>query len=174
VRVARHHVIPMFNDLFTAVTKLVVDTDANVCVGADMLDTTLKGIMQECGSNLDLCTFIPVLRPMLYTNNHRLQCLLVSWISVLHGIPSLDLAPILTEIVDGLMLILKSPNFEVINATDNLLQSLLEYCRDNSENVNCLSLTPLFVQHARSHSSTLKNMSLCWLNELLTLGGRDL
>ena len=42
VRVARHHVMPVFSELFTAITTLATDTDTNVRSGADMLDTTMK------------------------------------------------------------------------------------------------------------------------------------
>uniref|UniRef100_A0A2P2I7F6 Protein VAC14 homolog n=1 Tax=Hirondellea gigas TaxID=1518452 RepID=A0A2P2I7F6_9CRUS len=174
VRVARHNILPVFNDVFTALTMLVTDPDSNVRVGADMLDSTLKGIVKECGEDMDLCALIPVLRPKLYTSNSMLQTLLVSWLVVLHGIPSLELVPVLTEILDALMMILTSPHPEVVKATDGLLMSLLECCRDHADSVNCIALTPQLVVHAQSHNVTLKNMALCWLNELITLGRRQL
>ena len=174
MRVARHHILPVFNDIFHALIDLISDTDNNVCVGADMLDTTLKGIVQEKGEALNLDTIIPIIRAKIYTNNLREQMLLVSWITVLQGIPCMDLSSALSEILDGLMVILGSNNVEVSTLTENLLTSLLSNCRDNPEGVNCIDLTPLFIQHARSHNSLLKSMALLWLNDLLTIGGRVL
>ncbi|XP_018014216.1 protein VAC14 homolog [Hyalella azteca] len=174
VRVARQHIFLVFEELFSALTVLITDPDNHVRVGAGMLDTTMKEVLKECSCSLELCLLIAVIRPKLTTTNCTVQVLLVSWLSLLQSIPSLELVPVLTEILDPLMNILSSKHSEVIKEADALLVSLLESCHHDAEAVDSLSLTPVLLQHAQSDNLSAQYMSLSWLNELLALGGRSL
>ncbi|KAF2355702.1 Vacuole morphology and inheritance protein 14 Fab1-binding region [Trinorchestia longiramus] len=134
----------------------------------------VQEVLKECSCSLEPCFLISVLRPKLTSNNSTVQVLLVSWLSLLQSIPSLDLVLVLTDILDPLMRILDSPHLEVIKEADALLSSLLESCHHHTETVDCLNLTPVLLEHAVSSSPIVQDMSLLWLSELLTLGGRSL
>jgi vacuole morphology and inheritance protein 14 len=82
VKVARGSVLPLFPDLFQALSRLCTDPDTQVKNGSELLDRILKDIVTENNSNFSLEAFMPLLRDGVYTKNSFVRQFIISWISV--------------------------------------------------------------------------------------------
>ena len=82
VKISRQAIIPLFPDVFSALSKLVSDPDVSVKNASELLDRLLKDIITENSQIFDLPSFIPLLRERLLTKNSFARQFLISWISV--------------------------------------------------------------------------------------------
>jgi vacuole morphology and inheritance protein 14 len=82
VKIARQSIIPMFPEVFSALSRLVSDPDVAVKNASELLDRLLKDIITENSSIFDLPSFIPLLRERVHTKNSFARQFLISWISV--------------------------------------------------------------------------------------------
>jgi len=73
----------------------------------------LKDIVTDNSNIFDLVGFIPLLRERIYTENTFAKQFIISWITVLDDVPSIDLVIYLPEILDGLFKMLSDPTFEI-------------------------------------------------------------
>jgi vacuole morphology and inheritance protein 14 len=64
-------------------------------------------------ASFDLVNFMPLLRERLYTKNTFARQFVISWISVLHAVPDINLVIFLPELLDGLFHILEDPTMEI-------------------------------------------------------------
>jgi vacuole morphology and inheritance protein 14 len=64
-------------------------------------------------SSFDLVTFMPLLRERLYTKNTFARQFVISWISVLHAVPDIDMVIFLPDLLDGLLNILEDQTMEI-------------------------------------------------------------
>lgn len=63
-------------------------------------------------NNLDLESFIPLLREGIYSDDLFAKKFIVSWIIILNDIPSIDLVIYLPELLDGLFKMLSDLTLE--------------------------------------------------------------
>lgn len=82
VKIARQAIIPMFPEIFSALSRLVADPDVSVKNASELLDRLLKDIITENSQIFDLPSFIPLLRERISTKNSFARQFLISWISV--------------------------------------------------------------------------------------------
>ena len=68
VKVARDNVLPMFTDIFSAISVVVADPDQNVKNGSELLDRLLKDIVTE-SKKFDVESFVPIMRERMYTRD---------------------------------------------------------------------------------------------------------
>ena len=72
----------------------------------------LQDIVTESAS-FDLVTFMPLLRERIYTKNTHARQFVISWISVLHAVPDINMIVFLPDLLDGLLNILEDPTMEI-------------------------------------------------------------
>lgn len=82
VKISRQAIIPMFPEVFSALSRLVADPDVAVKNASELLDRLLKDIITENSQIFDLPSFIPLLRERVLTKNSFARQFLISWISV--------------------------------------------------------------------------------------------
>ena len=66
--VSREAVLPLFNEMFSAISCVVADPDQNVKNGSELLDRLLKDIVTESKA-FDVESFVPALRERMYTRD---------------------------------------------------------------------------------------------------------
>lgn len=67
----------------------------------------LQDIVTESSQILNLDGFIHLLREQIYVKNSFARQYVISWISVLNAVPEINMVVYLTEILDGLFLMLE-------------------------------------------------------------------
>lgn len=82
VKISRQAIIPMFPEIFSALSRLVADPDVSVKNASELLDRLLKDIITENSQIFDLPSFVPLLRERVLTKNSFARQFLISWISV--------------------------------------------------------------------------------------------
>lgn len=82
VKISRQAIIPMFPEVFSALSRLVTDADVSVKNASELLDRLLKDIITENSQIFDLPSFVPLLRERVLTKNSFARQFLISWISV--------------------------------------------------------------------------------------------
>lgn len=82
VKISRQSIIPLFPEIFSALSKLVSDPDVSVKNASELLDRLLKDIITENSQIFDLPSFAPLLREKILTKNSFARQFLISWISV--------------------------------------------------------------------------------------------
>ena len=60
--------LPLFNEMFSAISCVVADPDQNVKNGSELLDRLLKDIVTESKA-FDVESFVPALRERMYTRD---------------------------------------------------------------------------------------------------------
>lgn len=64
-------------------------------------------------ATFDLVAFMPHLRERLYSKNTFSRQYIISWVSVLHAVPEIELILFLPDILDGLFNMLSDQNIEI-------------------------------------------------------------
>lgn len=64
-------------------------------------------------SSFDLVSFMPLLRERMYTKNTFARQFVISWISVLHAVPDINMVIFLPELLDGLFNILEDQTMDI-------------------------------------------------------------
>lgn len=134
VKVARGAIVPLFPDIFSALSRLVTDPDQSVKNGSELLDRLLKvsvsdfvvnihflndffplkqDIVTESSQTFDLDSFIPLIRERVYPNNSFSRQFVISWVSVLNAVPEINMVVYLPEILDGLFQMLEDNMVEI-------------------------------------------------------------
>ncbi|XP_021943778.1 protein VAC14 homolog isoform X3 [Folsomia candida] len=172
-KVARGAILLHFNEIFNALSKLAADPDQNVRSGTEMLDRLLKDIVTESAS-FDLVTFIPLLRERLYTKNTFARQFVISWISVLHAVPDINLVIFLPELLDGLFHILEDPTMEIKKMCETVLGEFLREIIKNPNYVDFSGMINILIAHSQSKDELLQLMAVTWIKEFVSLAGTDM
>lgn len=112
VKVARGAVLDHFTEIFNGLSKLAADPDQSVKNGSELLDRLMKDIVTE-STSFDLVSFMPMLRERISTKNDFARQFIISWVSVLDTVPSIDMVLFLPDLLDGLFKILEDPKNEI-------------------------------------------------------------
>ncbi|KAI0258589.1 ARM repeat-containing protein [Gloeopeniophorella convolvens] len=166
-KVSKGEVLVYFNPIFDALSKLAADPELSVKNGAELLDRLLKDIVAESASYyvphfpekekrrvadgengivvthpddggtataprraFSLARFIPLLSDRVYVISPFTRSFLVSWITVLDSVPELELITYLPNLLDGLLKYLSDPTEDVRIAAENQLAEFLREIRD--------------------------------------------
>ncbi|XP_066142944.1 protein VAC14 homolog isoform X1 [Euwallacea fornicatus] len=171
VKVARGSVLPNFPTIFNALSKIATDSDQNIKNASELLDRLLKDIVAE-SSKFDLEGFIPLLRERIYTKNAFSRQFIISWISVIHSEPTLDLISYLPEILDGLFRILEDTNSEVKKMCETALGEFLRSIKADPSRVNFGAMINILINHAQEKNDELVQFTaITWIKEFVQLSG---
>ncbi|KAF8260639.1 armadillo-type protein [Lactarius quietus] len=166
-KVSKGEVLVYFNPIFDALSKLAADPELSVKNGAELLDRLLKDIVAESASYyvphfpetekhrttdcdngivvphpdddgasvmprraFSLSRFVPLLSDRIYVVSPFTRSFLVSWICVLDSVPELELITHLPHLLDGLLKYLSDPTEDVRIAAENLLAEFLREIRE--------------------------------------------
>ena len=99
--------------------------------GANMLDRLIKEIVTESDS-FNVEKFIPLLQKYISMTSAYVRRLLITWITVLDGVPGIDMLDWLPEFLDGLFNMLSDGNREIRQEADTMLTEFLEEISDAS------------------------------------------
>ncbi|KAK4036408.1 VAC14 protein [Daphnia magna] len=169
-KVGRGALLPQFNEVFDVLAKLVADPDQNVKSGAELLDRLLKDIVTESAC-FDVTAFMPLLRERIYTRNTFTRQFLISWLSVLHSVPHLDLLTFLPDILDGLFTILEDPTMEIKKMCESLLGEFLRSIIENPKHVDFPSMINILIHHSQSSDELSRYTAVTWISEFAILSG---
>ncbi|KAK0089963.1 hypothetical protein PV325_004440 [Microctonus aethiopoides] len=170
VKIARSAVLPLFTDIFGALSKLACDPEQNVKNATELLDRLMKDIVTESGM-FDLVGFMPVLRERIYTKSPFGRQFMISWVSVLDAVPDMDFVVILPEILDGLFRILEDPTPEIKKITDTVLGEFLRSIKSNPSRVDFPGMINNLITHAQSSDELLQLTAITWMREFVQLSG---
>lgn len=173
VKVARGSVLPFFNDIFDALSKLAADPDQNVKNGCELLDRLLKDIVTE-SSSFNLVAFMPLLRERIYTKNPFARQFLVSWITVLDAVPDINMLIFLPEILDGLFHILGDPTMEIREMCETVLGEFLRNIIRNPQKADFAAMVNILIFHSQSTEELVQFTAIMWVKEFVSLAGRIL
>ncbi|KAI0523256.1 hypothetical protein KFK09_005650 [Dendrobium nobile] len=171
-KVVRGDFIVYFNQIFDALCKLSADSDANVQSAAHLLDRLVKDIVTE-SDQFSIEEFIPLLRERLNVLNPYVRQFLVSWITVLDGVPEIDMLGFLPDFLDGLFNMLSDSSHEIRQQADSVLSEFLQEIK-NPPNVDYGRLAEILVQRATSPDEFTRLTSITWINEFVKVGGDQL
>lgn len=98
----------------------------------------------------DVTAFMPLLRERIYTRNTFTRQFLISWLTVLHSVPHLDLLNFLPDILDGLLTILEDPTMEIKKMCESLLGEFLRSIIETPKHVDFPSMINILIHHSQS------------------------
>lgn len=169
VKVSRTAIIPIFPEVFTALSLLVPDQDAAVRSGSELLDRLLKDIMSESSQLFDLDAFVPLLRERIYPKHSSGKQFIISWISILNVVPEINLVVYLPELLDGLFQMLDD---KAINRLcETLLNQFLKTIRSDPDSANIPAMTNILVCHAQASNDLIQSTAIRWISEFVNLSG---
>lgn len=112
---------------------------------------------------------MPLLRERIYTRNTFTRQFLISWLSVLHSVPHLDLLSFLPDILDGLFTILEDPTMEIKKMCESLLGEFLRSIIENPRHVDFPSMINILIHHSQSTDELMRVYSVYNLSRLTHL-----
>ncbi|CRL04170.1 CLUMA_CG017278, isoform A [Clunio marinus] len=172
VKISRQAIIPMFPEIFSALSRLVADTDAAVKNASELLDRLMKDIITENSQIFDLPSFVPLLRERVLTKNSFARQFLISWISILNAVPEINMLHYLPEILDGIFQMLEDQAFEIQRMCETLLLQFLKNIKHDPSALNLPKMTNILILHAQNANNELIQLTaLTWLREFLNISG---
>ncbi|XP_055376093.1 protein VAC14 homolog [Condylostylus longicornis] len=174
VKVARTAIIPLFPDIFQALLRLVTDPDQAVKDGSELLDRLLKDIVTESSSLFNLNQFIPLLRERVYIKSSFGRQYVISWISVLNAVPEINMVTYLTDILDGLFLMLEDSMIEIHRMCETLLAQFLKSIRQDPSSVKIKEILICLIGHAQSTNELIQSTAINWIKEFISIFGPEM
>lgn len=167
-KIAREGFIVFFNEVFDALCMLSADTDSKVQNAALLLDRLMKDIVTESAA-FSVETFLPLLRERLALQNPYVRQFLVGWITVLDGVPDIEMLEYLPDFLGGLFNMLSDPNREIQQHAE---LSILEFLNDATSaphKVDFGEISTMLVVRAQTEDDATKLMALKWLDRFTSL-----
>ncbi|KAH8358614.1 hypothetical protein KR093_001255 [Drosophila rubida] len=171
VKVARSAIIPFFPEMFAALSRLVTDSDQMVKDGSELLDRLLKDIVTESYETFNMEAFIPLLRERMYVKNAFTRQYVISWISILNAVPDINMVNYLTEILDGLFVMLEDNTPEIQRMCENTISQFLKSIRNDSSSVRMEDTINTLITHAQSLNELIKSIAISWIREFVQIFG---
>ncbi|XP_067619606.1 protein VAC14 homolog [Eurosta solidaginis] len=171
VKVARVAIIPFFPELFSALSRLVADSDQMVKDGSELLDRLLKDIVTESSQTFNLEAFIPLLKERVYVKNSFARQYVISWISILNAVPEINMVIYLTDILDGLFTMLEDNTLEIQRMCETTLSQFLKSIRNDASSVRMEDTINILIIHAQSPNELIKSIAITWIREFVQIFG---
>ncbi|EDW81518.1 uncharacterized protein Dwil_GK12108 [Drosophila willistoni] len=171
VKVSRAAIIPFFPELFAALSRLVTDSDQSVKDASELIDRLLKDIVTESSQTFNLESFIPLLRERIYVKDEFARQYVISWISILNAVPDLDMVNYLTEILDGLFVMLEDNTTEIQRMCETTISQFLRSIRNDSSSVRMEDTINTLITHAQSPNELIKATAITWIREFVQIFG---
>ena len=173
-KASRQSFVRFFRDVFDALLRLCADPDSNVQNAGHLLDQLVKDIIAE-SSSFDIEAFMPQLREGMTSLNPYVRQFLVSWITVLHSVPDIEMVVYLPDFLDGLLNMLSDANREIRQQVDVALAEFLQDVKD-SEGVSADygRISAILVARAGSSDHTTRLKAITWINEVVGLAESDI
>lgn len=191
VKISRQAIIPMFPEIFSALSRLVADPDVSVKNASELLDRLLKDIITENSQIFDLPSFVPLLRERVLTKNSFARQFMISWISVscfflscllfsyqiiflqiLNAVPEINMLHYLPDILDGIFQMLEDQTFEIQRMCETLLLQFLKNIKHDPSSVDLPKMTNILILHAQNANNELIQLTaITWLREFLNFSG---
>ncbi|KAH8306352.1 hypothetical protein KR018_008748 [Drosophila ironensis] len=171
VKVARSAIIPFFPELFAALSRLVTDSDQMVKDGSELLDGLLKDIVTESSQTFNLEAFIPLLREHIYVKDAFARQYVISWISILNAVPDINMVNYLTEILDGLFVMLEDNTPVSQRMCETTISQFLKSIRNDSSSVRMEDTINTLITHAQSPNELIKSIAITWIREFVQIFG---
>lgn len=167
-KIAREGFISFFNEVFDALCMLSADTDSKVQNAALLLDRLMKDIVTESAA-FSVETFIPLLRERLALQNPYVRQFLVGWITVLDGVPDIDMLEYLPDVLDGLFNMLSDPNNEIRQQAELSILEFLDDASTTPEKVDFRQLSGILAARSNTESELTKLTAMKWLDKFTEL-----
>lgn len=175
VKVARGAIVPLFPRIFDALSRLVTDADQSVKNASELLDRLLKDIVTENSSTFELDAFVPMLRSRIYAKDSFARQFVISWVSVLHSVPQINLIVFLPEILDGLFQMLDDHMVEIHRMCETLLHQFLVSIRKQAAGAADLPrMSNILIGNAQSANELIQFTAIAWIREFVQLSGADM
>jgi vacuole morphology and inheritance protein 14 len=172
VKISRQAIIPMFPEIFSALSRLVADPDVAVKNASELLDRLLKDIITENSQIFDLVSFVPLLRERVLTKNSFARQFLISWIAILNAVPEINMLHFLPDILDGIFQMLEDQMFEIQRMCETLLLQFLKNIKHDPSTVDLPKMTNILILHAQNANNELIQLTaITWLREFLNISG---
>ncbi|CAH2045856.1 unnamed protein product [Thlaspi arvense] len=171
-KVVRGEFIIFFNQIFDALCKLSADSDADVQSAAHLLDHLVKDIV-TLSDEFSIEEFVPLLKERMNVLNPYVRQFLVGWITVLDGVPEIDLLGFLPDFLDGLFNMLSDSSHEIRQQAYSALSEFLQEIQD-SPSVDYGRMAEILVQRASSPDEFTRLTAITWINEFVKLWGDQL
>lgn len=170
-KIGRQSIISMFPDIFSALSRLVSDSDIAVKNASELLDRLLKDIITENSGAFDLQAFIPLLRERVLTKNSFARQFIISWIGILSAVPEINMLHYLPDILDGLFQMLEDVA-EIQRMCETLLQQFLKNIKHDPSTCDLAKMTNILILHAQNGNNELIQFTaITWLREFLNISG---
>lgn len=171
-KVAREPFIIFFNEVFDAMFRLCADPESNVQNAVQFLDNLVKDIV-AASPRFNIEQFIPKLRSYLRVTHPNKRQFLISWITVLGGLPDLDMLTYLPELLDDLMAMLSDSNREIrVAAHKAMMEFMIEI--HATPTIDFVSLSNILVSKAESSDEFTRLTALKWMKEFVIMASAQL
>lgn len=174
IKVARSAIIPMFPEIFGALTRLVTDPEQMVKEGGELLDRLLKDIVTASSQSFNLNAIVPLLRDRIYVKNPFARQFVISWISVLNAVPEINMVVYVSDILDGLFLMLDDQMKEIQRMCETLLTQFLKSIKKDPASLSTESTINILIGHAQSSNDLIKKTAIEWIKEFVMLSGSEM
>ena len=172
-KASRQSFVRFFRDVFDALCRLSADPDSNVQNAGHLLDQLVKDIVAE-SSRFDIEAFMPQLREGMAALNPYVRQFLVSWITVLHSVPDIEMVAYLPDFLDGLLNMLSDANREIRQQVDLALAEFLQDLQGAARaGADYGRISAILVARAGSADHTTRLKAITWINEVVGLEGAD-
>lgn len=107
----------------------------------------------------------------MYVNNPFARQYVISWISILNAVPDINMVNYLTEILDGLFVMLEDNTPEIQRMCENTISQFLKSIRNDSSSVRMEETINTLITHAQSLNELIKSIAISWIREFVQIFG---
>lgn len=112
-----------------------------------------------------------MLRERMYVKNAFARQYVISWISILNAVPDINMVNYLTEILDGLFVMLEDNTPEIQRMCENTISQFLKSIRNDSSSVRMEDTINTLITHAQSLNELIKSIAISWIREFVQIFG---
>lgn len=176
-KVARQNILPLFNEVFSAMSCAITDADLNVRTATEMLLRLTMDIVTE-QPDFDVEKFVPVLRERLYSKSTFARSFHLGWLFTLKKLQHGEMLKHLPVILDQLFLILGDETLEIRSRCERLMAEFLEDIRASAKSAGHViafdEMINTLINHAESQHVTLQVVAARWIKEFIHLSRRKM
>lgn len=123
MKVSKGHIFPMFCVIFEICCRLISEKDATTKSAVSLVDSLLKDIFTEFyePGKIDMRRFVAILNSHVRTTDPTARQFIISWITLLESLPSVNLLSYSTLFIGGLLEYLADPLRGISSSAASLL-----------------------------------------------------